>query len=146
MRLILNILTYLNIKYFLTILIVITVIIMSLLMQLKQDNNSSIAIPETILFTPVHTLMSGEEIIYISEGLETRHNNLSIGGGTIMERNFTDTNDVQRDELTVNIHIYDEIFVGYEGYEWNYGNYHIRVLEIDNIGFAVLAISEYDSN
>lgn len=63
-----------------------------------------------------------------------------------MERNFTDTNDVQRDELTVNIHIHGEIFVGYEGYEWNYGNYHIRVLEIDNIGFAVLAISEYDSN
>lgn len=112
---------------------------------LNQMNNNS-PVQATFIPTPTHELFEGEQILQVAEGMPNDFdNNLRISGGSVWVQEVSDENGQARIELRMALGIRDNHLEVYEGFEWDYENYHFRVLEIVLIGergYSVLAISQ----
>jgi len=122
---------------------ILAIIIVGLVISMFFRQNKNISGEEIVIQTPTHELFEGEQIIQVVEGLPADINsNLRLGGGGVGYAEFIDHAGVQRNELTMAIFSGTGKRIVYAGFEWDEENYRIRVIEIDERGFAYLAVSE----
>jgi len=90
---------------------------------------------------PTYVLKEGESLVQVSNKLVTTHRDIRIGGGSVMIRDYVNSNSESVTGLTMVIDLMDERVIAYEGLEWDYKSYHLRVLEVFEEGSTMLAIS-----
>ena len=93
--------------------------------------------------TPTFPTAENEFVITVSQKLVTRFDErLGIGGGSVEIRDYVDVEGKQQRGWTMFLYPKGaEVILAYEGLETDYQSYRIRVLEINEKGFSILAIS-----
>ena len=103
---------------------------------IRREDSSTLASP-----VPTFVLNPGEVVVQVSTKLVTSHEDLRIGGGSAMVRDYINSDNETMAGLTMVLDFSDERIKAYKGLEWDYRTYHLRVLDIFEGGSTMLAIS-----
>ena len=130
----------------LTILLLIGIGLNILVLNTTIEEPYNAVFPPTkeTLPTPTFVTFENEFVITVSEKLVTQYdNNLEIGGGSVEIRDYVDGEGRKQSGLTMFLYIGKaEAILAYVGLKTIYQSYRIRILDIDEKGFSILAISQ----